>query len=261
MNFGLQDKRVLVCGGSGGIGFAVAKVFREEGAHVTIFSRNEAKIKEALTTLSPDGLKADSLVADFSNPSEVENALSQYLSHHLGFDILINNTGGPPPGPAAMAEVEEFQAAFSQHLICNHIITKKLIPHMSQQKFGRVINIISTSVKQPLENLGVSNTVRGAVANWAKTLANELGPAGITVNNVLPGATETSRLSQILERKAKAKQMPVEEWAQLEKSHIPLRRFGRPEDIASAVVFLASEAASYITGINLTVDGGRTSSL
>ncbi|MEI8024870.1 MAG: SDR family oxidoreductase [Pseudomonadota bacterium] len=261
MNFGLQNKRVLVCGGSGGIGFAVAKVFREEGAHVTIFSRNEGKIKEALSALGQDPLKTDYLVADFSNPSEVEKTLSQYLSNHPGFDILVNNTGGPPPGPAAMADVEEFQAAFSQHLICNHIITKKLIPHMSQQKFGRVINIISTSVKQPLENLGVSNTVRGAVANWAKTLANELGPVGITVNNVLPGATETGRLSQILERKAKAKAMSVEEWAHFEKSHIPLRRFGRPEDIANAVVFLASEAASYITGTNLTVDGGRTSSL
>jgi 3-oxoacyl-[acyl-carrier protein] reductase len=170
----------------------------EEGAHVTIFSRHETKIKEALASLGSDPAKADYLVADFSNPTEVDRALTHYLAHHPGFHILVNNTGGPPPGPAALAEAREFEAAFSQHLICSHIITKKLIPHMSQHGFGRVINILSTSVKQPLENLGVSNTVRGAVANWSKTLANELGAVGITVNNVLPGATETGRLSQIL---------------------------------------------------------------
>lgn len=261
MNFGLGNKRVLVCGGSSGIGYAVAQGFLEEGAHVTIFSRDENKIKGALKSLGATSAEADFIVADFANPAQVDFALSQYLADHAGFDILVNNTGGPPPGAAALAAPEEFGAAFAQHLICNHVITKQLIPHMSQKKFGRVINIISTSVKQPLENLGVSNTVRGAVANWSKTLANELGEAGITVNNVLPGATETGRLGHILERKAKAQNTTVEEIAAQEKKHIPLRRFGRPEEIAQAVVFLASDAASYITGINLTVDGGRTASL
>jgi 3-oxoacyl-[acyl-carrier protein] reductase len=261
MNFGLRNKRVLVCGGTSGIGYAVAKCFLDEAAHVTIFSRDEVKIKEALKTLGAASTDADFIAADFAQPAQVDLALSKYLATNPGFDILVNNTGGPQPGPAASAQPEEFLAAFNQHLICNHIITKKLIPQMSEKKFGRVINIISTSVKQPLENLGVSNTVRGAVANWSKTLANELGASGITVNNVLPGATETGRLSQILERKAKAQDSSLEEVAEKEKRQIPLRRFGRPEEIAQAVVFLASDAASYITGINLTVDGGRTSSL
>lgn len=261
MELGLENKRVLVCGASRGIGRAIAHAFLKEGAHVTFFARDAKKIQEAIAEAKCSGDAADYLVADFSNPSEVESSLAAYLKKNDGFDILVNNTGGPLPGKASEANVTDFFAAFKQHLGSNQVLVQGVIPRMKERQFGRIINIISTSVKQPIENLGVSNTVRGAVANWAKTLANELGSFGITVNNLLPGATETARLSEIFERKAIAQAKSAKEVAQHEAQQIPLRRFAKPEEIADAVVFLGSERASYITGTNLTVDGGRTGSL
>ena len=261
MELGLSGKRVLVCGASRGIGRAIAHAFLQEGAHVTFFARDVNKIKEAIVDAKCPVGSADYLVSDFSNPSEVESALGTYLKTHEGFDILINNTGGPAPGKASEAKVSDFLEVFKQHLGSNQVLVQGVLSRMKERKFGRIINIISTSVKQPIENLGVSNTVRGAVANWAKTLAGELGPFGITVNNILPGATETARLSEIFERKAVAQSKTAAEVSQHEASQIPLRRFAKPEEIASAAVFLGSIAASYITGTNLTVDGGRTGSL
>ena len=175
--------------------------------------------------------------------------------------ILVNNTGGPAPGPANAANTADFLAAFNQHLVCNHELMKLALPSMKEANFGRIVNVISTSVKQPLDGLGVSNTVRGAVANWAKTLANELGQFNITVNNVLPGATNTVRLEAIIQNKAKKKGLSIEEMEQEEKSIIPMKRFGTAQEFANAVGFLASPAAGYITGVNLPVDGGRTSCL
>jgi 3-oxoacyl-[acyl-carrier protein] reductase len=174
---------------------------------------------------------------------------------------LINNTGGPKSGPIVDAEVSEFLAAFNQHLICNHILMQAVVPGMKAAGFGRIINIISTSVKQPLPNLGVSNTIRGAVASWSKTLANELGAFGITVNNVLPGATNTQRLTEIAKVKADKTGESIAEILAEMGQESPMKRIAEPEEVAAAVAFLASPAASYINGINVPVDGGRTKSL
>ena len=176
-------------------------------------------------------------------------------------DILINNTGGPSPGPAHEADTAAFLAAFTQHLIGFQTIVRAVVPGMKARKHGRIVNVISTSVKQPLPNLGVSNTIRGAVANWGKTLATELGPFNITVNNVLPGATSTDRLKAIIQAKASRTGSTEEEVRTEMLAEIPLRRFAEPAEIAAAVAFLAGPTAAYINGINLPVDGGRTACL
>jgi 3-oxoacyl-[acyl-carrier protein] reductase len=173
----------------------------------------------------------------------------------------VNKTGGPPAGQAIDANPEDFLKAFSNHLICNQIMTQAVVSGMKKEKYGRIINIISTSVKVPLRGLGVSNTIRGAVANWSKTLSLELGPFGITVNNVLPGATMTARLESIINTNAQKKGISIEEAKQEMIKEIPSGRISEPHEVAAAVAFLASPAAAYINGINIPVDGGRTGSL
>ena len=213
------------------------------------------------TLVTEHGQSHTTISADFSQPEDVKTAIEQHLAQNPHVHILVNNTGGPPPGLAKDANVADFQAAFNQHLICNQILAQALVPSMQKAVYGRIINVISTSVKQPLPNLGVSNTVRGAVASWAKTLANELGQYNITVNNVLPGATETGRLSAIFENKAKKTGMTVEQVIEHEKAIIPMRRFGSPQEFANVVGFLASPAGAYVNGVNVPVDGGRTACL
>ncbi|MEW6991339.1 SDR family oxidoreductase [Colwelliaceae bacterium 6441] len=262
MNINLTSKNALVCGSSQGIGKACAIELASLGANVTLFSRNEESLKTVLTQLDTSkGQKHHLLVADFSIPEQVKSVINQAVTEHNGFEILINNTGGPAPGPANTADSTAFVDAFNLHLVSNHHLVQALIPFMKKQHYGRIINVISTSVKQPLPNLGVSNTIRGAVASWAKTLAFELGEFGITVNNVLPGATATARLDAIIQGKATKQNISIEQATINEKSHIPMRRFAQPEEFAAAAAFLASPSAGYITGINLPVDGGRTSSL
>lgn len=257
MDISLAGKKAFVCGATAGIGEAVAIELASLGASVTLVARNEDKLKNTLRNLAVEGeQKHDYLVADFSNPQNLEHVLKEYTSN---VHILVNNTGGPPPGPAHIAAPEDYLQAFKQHLICNQLLVKHLLEGMKKNQYGRIINIISTSVKAPLDNLGVSNTIRGAVANWAKTLANELGPFNITVNNVLPGATKTGRLASIIERKAG--NSSKEEVENNMKQNIPARRFGEPQELAAAVAFLAGPSAGYINGINLPVDGGRTPSL
>ena len=258
MNLQLQNKNALVCGSTQGIGKATAMVLAEEGVNVALLARNEAKLKAVLKELVNNGQNHSYLVADFSKPEELKQVLE---SSKLDFHILVNNTGGPAGGPIFNAEIGEFEKAFTQHLKCNHILAQKTVPFMKTQCFGRIINVISTSVKQPLDGLGVSNTIRGAVANWSKTLANELGEFGITVNNVLPGATNTERLNEIIKNKAEKTGLSVEKVADIIKKASPAQRFAQPREVANAIVFLASEQASYINGINVPVDGGRTKSL
>lgn len=262
MQISLIGKRALVCGSSQGIGKATAIALAIAGADITLLARNEDKLKEVKSELDAirEG-KHHIITADFSHPSEVHAAIEKYLSEGHEIDILVNNTGGPPSGPIAEASIDAFRLAFEQHLINNHILTQACLPNMKRKENGRIINIISTSVKQPLPNLGVSNTIRAAVGNWAKTMANELGPFGITVNNVLPGATATSRLDNIFENKSKKTGESIEKIEHEMKAEIPARRFARPEEIAAAVVFLASNQAAYVNGINLPVDGGRTGNL
>ena len=260
MDLKLNNKNALVCGSTAGIGKATAIGLAAEGVKVTLIARNEDKLKEVLAEL-PKQRQHDYIVADFSNPEELKNKVSDYMSKNNGFHILVNNTGGPKAGTVLDAELNEFESAFTQHLKCNHILAQTVVPFMKKENFGRIINMISTSVKQPIEGLGVSNTIRGAVANWSKTLATELGPFGITVNNVLPGATATERLTSILHNVAKKIDGTYEQAETMMKNVTPAKRFAEPEEIANAVVFLASTCAGYINGINLPVDGGRTKSL
>ena len=260
MNFNLNNKYALVCGSTAGIGKATAMALAAEGVQITLVARNEDKLKATLSEL-PQQRAHDYIVADFSKPSDLKSKVSDYISKHHGFHILVNNTGGPKGGPVFSADVDEFESAFTQHLKCNHVLVQTVVPFMKAEGYGRVINVISTSVKQPLDGLGVSNTIRGAVANWSKTLANELGQFGITVNNVLPGATGTERLTQIIKNKSAKSGSTEEEAANAMKNAVPAKRFAKPEELADAITFLASERAAYINGINLPVDGGRTKSL
>lgn len=260
MDLKLNNKYALVCGSTAGIGKATAISLASEGAHVTLVARNEEKLKQVIAEL-PNSKNHSYIMADFSNPEELQHKVSEFIKKHHGFHILVNNTGGPAAGPVFSAKLDEFDKAFTQHLKCNHILAQTVVPFMKDEEYGRIINIISTSVKQPLDGLGVSNTIRGAVGNWSKTLANELGQYGITVNNVLPGATATDRLTEIIKDKSAKTGRSEEEAANAMKSSVPAKRFARPEELAYAVTFLASECASYINGINLPVDGGRTKSL
>ena len=261
MKIDLNGKRALVCGSTQGIGYASAKTLAEAGASVTLLARNEQKLIQAKGMLVTAHQSHQYVVADFAKPDELKEKVDSEIKKNGGFDILINNTGGPKAGPVLLAQNEEFTDAFRNHLLCNHLLVQSCIEHMKANNFGRIINIISTSVKQPLRGLGVSNTIRAAVANWAKTLSVELAPFGITVNNVLPGATATQRLQEIIKNKS-VKTGIDEELVSKEMLHeIPAGRFAQPDEIANAVVFLASLEASYINGINLPVDGGRTSCL
>jgi 3-oxoacyl-[acyl-carrier protein] reductase len=258
----LEGKRALVCGGSQGIGRAIALHFAEQGAEVLLLARNETALQAVRAELDIALRQRHGyLVADFARPDRLQQILEQRLPEWLPVHILVNNSGGPPGGLLYEAGIEELTEAFTQHLLCSHLLVQALLPGMRSAGFGRIINIVSTSVKQPIPGLGVSNTVRGAVANWAKTLAGELAPFGITVNNLLPGATETARLESLIEAKARSSNQPVEAVVEHIKNSIPLGRFGNPREIAYAAGFLASDRAAYITGINLPVDGGRTMSL
>ena len=261
MDLNLKGKTALVCGSTQGIGKATAIELALLGADVVLFARNESKLQQVLEELDKSkGQDHNYLVADFSD-TELVNSTVQTFAEQTPVQILVNNTGGPAGGPIIEAEDHSFLSAFQQHLINNHNILKALVPSMRSAGYGRVINIISTSVKQPLTGLGVSNTIRGAVASWAKTMANELGQFGITVNNVLPGATMTARLESIAENKAKAIGLSKDEVLNQMAAATPAKRIGQAIEVANAIAFLASPAAGYINGINLPVDGGRTGSL
>lgn len=262
MNLNLNGKTALVCGASDGIGKAAANALAELGATVVLLARNQEKLEDVRISLPiGQGQSHKVLVADFNDLIGLEQTLIEFLKTGLPINILINNTGGPPGGPANSAPLEEYISAFKQHLLCNQLLVSLLLPSMKKTGYGRIVNVISTSVKAPLPNLGVSNTIRGAVANWSKTLANELGEYAITVNNVLPGATETGRLSSIISTKAAKTGKSEEEVAADMTRAVPLNRFAKPSEIGNAIAFLASPAASYISGINLPVDGGRTPNL
>lgn len=261
LSLDLSNKNALIAGSTQGIGLASAQALASLGAHCTLIARNETALKDALKSLDTSkGQQHQYLVADYSNAEQVRSVVTDFVTHKK-IHILINNSGGPAAGPASSATTDAFLAAFNQHLICNHIVTGLVLPAMKEAGYGRIINIISTSVKIPLKGLGVSNTIRGAVASWAKTMANEVGQFGITVNNVLPGATATGRLSSIIENKAAKTGSEKNEVTQEMLAEIPAGRFGLPEEIASMVAFLASPAAAYVNGTSIPVDGGRTGSI
>lgn len=260
MNLNLSGKKAMVCGSTQGIGKASAIELATLGASVILVARNEEELNRVKSELPGPG-NHSYVVADFSKPDELKVKINDYIQQHGTVDILVNNTGGPNSGLITEAKTDEFIQAFSSHLLCNHILMQAVLGGMKKNGFGRIINIISTSVKVPLKNLGVSNTTRAAVANWSKTLANEVAPFGITVNNVLPGATMTARLKSIVEAKAAKTGISKQEIEQEMLREIPMQRFAEASEVANAVAFLASPAAAYITGINVPVDGGRTGSL
>ncbi len=261
MELNLKGKRAIVCGSTQGIGKASAIELASLGASVTLVARNEEKLKVVLKELStsPDQ-QHDYLVADFDFPQQLKERIEAFESGRIAH-ILINNTGGPPAGLAIEAKPEDFMKAFTSHLICGQILVQALVPGMKKEKYGRIINIISTSVKIPIRGLGVSNTIRGAVASWSKTLSHELAPFGITVNNVLPGTTMTGRLEAIINNNALKAGTSIGEAKQKMIDEVPAGRISEPQEVAAVVAFLASPAASYINGVNLPVDGGRTGSL
>jgi len=262
MDMNLTGRRVLVCGSSRGIGRASAEQIASLGAHVTLVARTESALREVAATLPADaGQRHDWIVADFSDPAAMGQAVNDRLLEAGPWQILVNNTGGPPGGTALEAELGEYVAAFRAHVLCNQALVQLLVPGMREAGYGRIVNIISTSVKAPIPGLGVSNTIRGAVANWGKTLAFELAPHGITVNNVLPGFTDTDRLTSLFQARAERGGTTVDKVREGAIHTIPAGRLGRPEEVGAAVAFLCTPAAAYINGINLPVDGGRTPSL
>jgi 3-oxoacyl-[acyl-carrier protein] reductase len=254
----LAGKRALVCGSTQGIGRACAIEFARLGASVTLLARNDLGLKKVQAELPADqGQSHDWLVADFADFRLVQQAVHEHLKKTGPVHILLNNTGGPPPGPVFEAMPEEFVKAFTQHVVCNQVLVHAVAPGMRDAKYGRIINIISTSVITPIKGLGVSNTIRAAVANWARTLAVELAPFGITVNNVLPGYTDTARLNAIFQGRATRAGTTPDEIKQQVIASIPARRLAGPAEIAAVAAFLASPAAGYVNGVNLPVDGGR----
>lgn len=257
----IKGRTALVAGSTQGIGFAAAQQLASLGANCVLIARNENALQQAINQLdTKSGQQHNYLVADFQQPGQVEAVVNNYTRDNT-VHILVNNSGGPAAGPIVDAAPTAFLQAFNQHLICNHILATAVIPGMKQAGYGRIINVISTSVKIPLKNLGVSNTIRGAVASWAKTMANELAKYGITVNNVLPGATSTGRLDAIINNKASKTGVATDEVTKEMLEEIPAGRFGKPEEIAGMIAFLASPAAGYVNGTSIPVDGGRTGSI
>jgi 3-oxoacyl-[acyl-carrier protein] reductase len=259
MDLNLTHKHAVVCGSTQGIGRAIAHELAALGAQVTLVARNDAALREVQAALpTPQGQQHGHLVADFVQPDQLAAVLQGFLATASPVHILINNTGGPPGGPAVDAQLAEFTQAFAQHLLCNQLLVQAFVPHMKQAGYGRIVNIISTSVKEPIQGLGVSNTIRGAVASWGKTLATELAPFGITVNNVLPGYTSTGRLTLLIgARAAKAGKATTEVEAAM-LAEVPAGRFGTAGEIAAVAAFWCTPAAAYVNGTSLAVDGGRT---
>lgn len=254
----LKGLKILVCGASQGIGCAAAELMSVQGAELILVARSQEKLINLEASLKGNHR---SFVCDLSHPTEVLSLISKLKTEHLIINGVVNNTGGPQGGALELATIDELMLAFQHHVGSAHQLMQALAPAMKEKRFGRFVNVLSTSVKVPIPGLGVSNIIRAAMANWAKTLAHELGPYGITVNNVLPGFTQTSRLEVLVEQRSQKAQLSIEQVEKQMIEQIPAGRFGRPDELAEAIAFLMSPAASYINGINLPVDGGRTGTL
>lgn len=258
MDLSLEGKRALVCGSTQGIGRACAASLADLGATITLCARHTEALQQTRDALpGQHGQTHDFIQADFSEPDDVSAKAASHIAQSGPVHILINNSGGPAAGPAFEGTAADYLDAFNRHLICSQLLVQIVAEGMRQAQYGRIINIISTSVITPIKGLGVSNTIRGAVANWGRTLAAELGPFGITVNNLLPGFTRTARLMSLFQGRANRSGTSLEEVEHGAIATIPARRLAEPEELASVVAFLASPAASYVNGVNLPVDGGR----
>ena len=256
----LIGRWALVGGASQGIGTAIAQIYAENGARVVLMSRSPDKL-EALRRSLPEPDRHIAFSIDLEKYEKVSESLQNILKNTGPIEIVVNNSGGPPASPLMTADLNDFEKGFHAHVMASQSIMHTLLPGMKEKNYGRIINIISTSVKIPLQNLGVSNTIRAAMANWSKTLATEVGPFGVTVNNILPGFTKTPRLASLMAAASKRENKPLEEIEKSWIATIPARRFAEPRDIAEAALFLASPRASYVNGTQIVVDGGRTGSL
>ena len=250
----LNGRRALVCGASRGIGRAIARALAEAGAAVCLLARDGKALAQAVGEI---GLDARFLVADLDEPDRAAAAVAEEISARGPFHVLVNNTGGPPAGPLLEAAATEFVRGFRRHVLAAQALVHAVLPGMIEEDYGRIVNVVSTSVRQPIPGLGVSNTIRGAMAAWAKTLADEVARHGITVNNVLPGATRTGRLEALIAAWARRDDVSTDDVEERMRAEIPMGRFADPREVAAAVVFLASPDAGYITGVSLPVDGGR----
>ncbi|UCD74248.1 MAG: SDR family oxidoreductase [Phycisphaerales bacterium] len=254
----LKGLNALVCGSTQGIGKACAVELARLGATVTLMARDEMALQRVTDELHAEhGQTHGYICVDFIDWQAVRDKAREHVSETGIVHILLNNTGGPPAGPAIEAAPEAFLAAFQQHLICNQVLVQAAVEPMKRARYGRIINIISSSVIQPIPNLGVSNTIRGAVANWGRALAGELAEHGITVNNILPGYTDTARLASLFEKLGEGDAARIEQARLAAHAKIPAQRFADPAEIGMVAAFLASPAASYVNGVNLPVDGGK----
>ncbi|MDX1906631.1 MAG: SDR family oxidoreductase [Bacteroidia bacterium] len=262
MNLSLTGKNALVCGSTQGIGRAIAHELAALGARVILLARNTSALEETLASLPPVGLPHAWLQADLADPEAAQATVQTWMEREsAAIHILVNNAGGPPGGPIVSASLAAFQAAMDMHLGTSHRLVQTVVPGMRTAGYGRILNVISTSVRIPITGLGVSNTTRGAMASWAKTLANELGADGITVNNILPGFTETARLTSLIQSRATAAGLSEADIAREMQLSIPVGRFGTAGEIAAVAAFLATPAAAYVNGVSIPVDGGRTGSI
>jgi len=261
MEINLKNKTAWVFGASGGIGRAVAIELSRVGASILLIARNKNNLQKVLNELCVNlDQKHDFLSVDMSNTEGLVLALKKHKKTQNA-DIIINNSGGPKSGLGHLADPSDYSVAFRQHVLSAQAVAQIAIPLMTKGGFGRIVNIISTSVKQPINGLGVSNTIRGAMANWSKTLSSELGQHGITVNNILPGATQTDRLDKLVKSKSEQSGSSIGEIRKKMVSAIPCGRFAEASEIAYMVVFLCSNYANYVNGVNVPIDGGRTKSL
>jgi 3-oxoacyl-[acyl-carrier protein] reductase len=261
MNLSLLNRTAVINGGSRGIGFATARELALLGANCILLARTRESLEAAIDDLDTTQKQQHRFYPVDAADNAALNAIAQEIVQQQNVDILINNSGGPSSGPLIESDEAAFMNTFRQHIIAAHTLAQVFIPGMKERGYGRIIQIISTSVKTPLHNLGVSNTIRAAMAGWSKTLANEMANFGITVNNILPGATLTERLGSLIEKQAQAQNRPVHEIEEEWKSSIPVKRFGLPEEVAAVAAFLATPAAAYVNGVSIAVDGGRTPTL
>ena len=261
MQISLQHKTALVGGATQGLGKAIAAQLAASGATVTIMARNEEKLANVAKGLPTPYLQAHNyLVVDFSDFAGYKQHLDQFFRHHH-IDILVNNTNGPKAGTVLDNDEYDYQSAFNQLFQTVQYTTGLALPHMQQGGYGRIINLTSRTVKEPVDNLALSNTIRAALVAWGKTLSRAVGKYGITVNNILTGNFDTERLTELFELQAQNSDRTLEEITRRAEADIPVQRLGRPEELAAFVTFLASEQASYITGASIPVDGGLAKSI
>lgn len=261
MKIDLTGRVAMVCGSSAGLGLATARLLGAAGCNLVLCARTAAKLDAAAEELSAGGIEVLTVPTDLTSVEQIEALTQSALDRFGTIDILVNNAGGPPGGTFDDLDEAAWRAAVDLTLMSAVEVTRRLLPAMRAQQWGRIINVTSTSVKQPVEGLMLSNSIRLAVVGWAKTLANEVGPDQVTINNVCPGFTTTARLDELAENVAARQGIDTtqvyENWA----AGIPLKRLASPEEFANVVVFLASEQASYVHGATIVVDGGRSQSV